>query len=231
MPVKLYDLAGPEDNRRFSGPCWQVKMALKHKGLEVEEIPWRFTEKDVIAFSGQGKVPVLVDGDKTVTDSWTIVRYLEKTYPDRPCLFNEEMGESGAFFVRAWCQQSVNPLLLRIILLDLFNHIHPKDQAYFRESRESFLGETLEAATDSSEGQIEALRKALSPLRTLLEHQPYLSGSQPHFADYAVFASFQWARGVSPIRLLSEDDLVYQWRERLLDAFDGYGRSTLGYPV
>jgi len=50
--LKLYDLAGANDDCRFSLPCWQVKMALKHKGLQVQEIPWRFTEKDVIAFSG-----------------------------------------------------------------------------------------------------------------------------------------------------------------------------------
>jgi glutathione S-transferase len=231
MTLRLYDLAGAEDNRRFSGPCWQVKMALKHKGLEAEETPWRFTEKDAIAFSGQGRVPVLVDGDKTVTDSWAIVRYLERTYGDRPSLFNDQVGESGAFFVRAWCQQSINPLILRIILLDLLHHVHPKDKAYFRESREKFLGQTLEDAADSSDAQIEMLRKALSPLRELLAQQPYLSGTQPYFADYAVFAPFQWARGVSPIRLLVEDDPVYQWRDRLLDAFDRYGRSTLGYPV
>ena len=28
-------------------------MALRHKGLQAEEIPWRFTQKEAIAFSGQ----------------------------------------------------------------------------------------------------------------------------------------------------------------------------------
>jgi len=49
MPIKLYDLAGAEDDCRFSPFCWQVKMALKHKGLNAQEIPWRFTEKEAIA--------------------------------------------------------------------------------------------------------------------------------------------------------------------------------------
>ena len=35
------------------------------------------TEADRLAFSGQGKVPVLVDGDKVISDSWTIAYYLE----------------------------------------------------------------------------------------------------------------------------------------------------------
>ena len=60
MRIKLYDLAGAEDARRFSPPCWRVKMALKHLGLQAEEIPWRFTEKEAISFSGQKLVPVLV---------------------------------------------------------------------------------------------------------------------------------------------------------------------------
>ena len=47
MVLKLYDLAGAEDNIRFSPYCWRVKMALKHKGLKFEEIPWRYVEKEV----------------------------------------------------------------------------------------------------------------------------------------------------------------------------------------
>ena len=68
MARTLYDLAAADDKRRFSPYCWRIKMALAHKELEVETVPWRFTEKDVIAFSGQRRVPVLVDGDKVVAD-------------------------------------------------------------------------------------------------------------------------------------------------------------------
>ena len=56
-------------------------MALAHKGLAVETVPWRFTEKAVLAFSGQGRVPVIRDGDAVVSDSWSIAEYLEATYP------------------------------------------------------------------------------------------------------------------------------------------------------
>jgi glutathione S-transferase len=231
MTIKLCDLAGAEDDRRFSPPCWQVKMALKHKGLAVETIPWRFTEKDAVAFSGQGRVPVLIDGDKTVFDSWEIVRYLETTYPDRPSLFGGTMGESGALFIKFWCLQTINLLLFRIILPDLFQHLHEKDKAYFRESREKMIGMTLEEFAAPNETTITALRTALTPLRQVLERQTYLSGEQPYFADYVVFAQFQWARAVCPIQLLAEDDPVYHWRDRLLDAFDGYARSASGYPV
>ncbi len=63
--LKLYDLAGAEPDRRFSPYCWRIKMALAHKGLEFETIPWRFTDKDIdVAPAGKaGRVPVLVDGE------------------------------------------------------------------------------------------------------------------------------------------------------------------------
>ena len=61
MARTLYDLAAVDDKRRFSPYCWRIKMPLAHKELEVETVPWRFTEKDVIAFSGQGLRPVSRD--------------------------------------------------------------------------------------------------------------------------------------------------------------------------
>ena len=40
--------------------------------------------------AGSEKVPVLLDGETAVVDSWTIANYLEDTYPDRPSLFGGE---------------------------------------------------------------------------------------------------------------------------------------------
>lgn len=63
--LKMVDLAGADSARRFSPYCWRIRLALAHKGLEVETIPWRFTEMAVLARSGQpfdlGRVPVLGD--------------------------------------------------------------------------------------------------------------------------------------------------------------------------
>lgn len=231
MTLKLYDLAGAEDERRFSPPCWRVKMALKHKGLVAEEIPWRFTQKDAIAFSGQKLVPVLVDSDKTITDSWEIARYLETAYPNSPSLFGGLTAESEALFIKFWCEQIIHPIVLRLILLDIFRHIHEQDKAYFRSSRERRLGMTLEEFAQPSDETIADLNRALAPMRSTLDRQPYLGGAEPNFADYTVFAAFQFARVISPIKLLAFEDPVYAWRDRLLDAFDGYARNVLGYDV
>jgi glutathione S-transferase len=45
MSMILYDLAGADPDLRFSPFCWRTRFALAHKGLPVETIPWRFTEK------------------------------------------------------------------------------------------------------------------------------------------------------------------------------------------
>ena len=88
MAIKLYDLAGAEDDRRFSPYCWRVKMALKHKGLDFETIPWRFTDEEAIAPYKSTTVPVLLDGNESVADSWAIALYLDEVYPSRPRLFS-----------------------------------------------------------------------------------------------------------------------------------------------
>ena len=87
MARKLFELCGTDPVRRFSPYCWRSRMALAHKGLEAEVVPWRFTETEALASAGSDKVPVLVDGAKTIADSWSIAEYLEECYPEAPNLF------------------------------------------------------------------------------------------------------------------------------------------------
>jgi glutathione S-transferase len=151
---------------------------------------------------------------------------LESAYSDRPTLFGGPAGEGLALFVKFWCEQTLNRTILRIILPDLFKCLHEKDKGYFRESREARFGTTLEQYALPAEEGVPLLRDALSPMRATLQRQPYLAGAQPNFADYIVFGSFQWARAVSPVALVEAGDPVFEWRERLLDAFGGFARSA-----
>jgi glutathione S-transferase len=218
--IRLYDLAGARDDCRFSPNCWPVRMALLHKGLSFEALPWRFTEKDTIAFSGQGLVPVLVDGEHTVFDKWAIAEYLEDAYPDRPSLFGGDIGRALAHFVTAWTQAAVGAGAIRMILSDIFNVIHEKDKAYFRQSREKRFGMTLEQVTKDRDSGVDEFRRGLQPLRAALARSPYLSGDRPAWADYVAFGPFQWARSVSRFPLLKPDDPVFAWRGRMIRLFD-----------
>jgi len=231
MAITLYDLAGTEADRRFSPFCWRIRMALAHKELPVDTIAWRFTEKETLSPTGQGRVPVIVDTGRWVSDSWVIANYLEDTYPERPSLFGGSAGRAVTRFVQGWTDTMLHPGLLRFLVLDVWRHVHEKDKAYFRKSREERFGSTLEAFTAGREDRLPAFRQSLQPLRSLLEAQPFLGGDKPLYADYTVFGAFQWARGISAFKLLEPDDPVAAWRERMLDLFGGLARESKGYPV
>ena len=222
----MHDLAGADPAVRFSPYCWRVRMALAHKGLDVETIPWRFTEKDAIAFSGQGLVPVLRDGDTVVHDSWAIAEYLDKTYPDRPALIEGEQGRALASLTRHYAQNVLATPILKGVVGDLFKAIAPGDQPYFRESREKRLGMKLEQFQIAPEAAAAQLGVALSPVRALLKEQPFVNGRRPAFADYCLFGVVMWARGVSAVELIAAEDPVHAWRERMLDLFDGLARKS-----
>lgn len=226
MAIVMHDLAGADPALRFSPYCWRIRMALAHKGLPVETVPWRFTEKDAIAFSGQGRVPVIRDGDTVVSDSWAIADYLERTYPDRPSLFGGPLGQVHARFINAWADSVLMGGITRLIVRDLLDVVDPKDRAYFRESREKRFGMTLEAVQEHREERVAEFRASLLPVRLVLSKQAWLGGDAPSYADYIVFGSFQWPRCASRFELLEKDDPVAAWRERALDLFDGLGRSA-----
>jgi glutathione S-transferase len=184
-----------------------------------------------IAFSGQQLVPVLVDGETVVSDSWEIARYLERKYSDQPSLFGGASGEGAASFVKFWCEGILHPAMMHIIVTDIYARLHDKDKTYFRETREAKWGCSLESFALPPAESISLLRLTLAPLRAMLQRQPFIAGTQPMFADYIVFGVFQFARSMSPLKLLEPDDPVYQWRGRLLDAFSGFARQAVGYDV
>lgn len=231
MSIVMYDLAGEDADRRFSPFCWRIRMALAHKQLACEFIPWRYHEKPLLAFAKWERVPVLVDGERTVVDSWEIAKYLDQRYPDRPTLFGGPAGLAGALFVKFWNERVMQPIVLRAVLMDIFRHVHETDKAYFRSDREKRFGKTLEEVCADPPGAIRELGEALAPVRETVRKQPFLGGAGPAFTDYMLFGSFQWARSISDKHLLASDDPVHAWRERMLDLFDGLGRKAVGYPV
>jgi glutathione S-transferase len=231
MTLKLYELVGTDENRPFSPFVWRTRMALAHKGLAAQSIPWCFTEKEAIAPHRSDKVPVLLDGEKPIVDSWVIANYLEDAYPDRPSLFGGEGGRAVGRMLNWWGDVTVVGGIFPLIVADIPGHLKPVDAAYFRKSREARLGKPLEEVTANRDKAVEGFRKSLDPLRLTLRSQSFLGGATPNYADYNLFGPFQWARVVSPFRLLEEGDPVYSWRERLLDAFDGMARQSPGHEV
>lgn len=225
MARVLYDLCGIDEGLRFSPYCWRVRYALAHKGLDFETRAWHFTDKAALAFADYDKVPVLVDGEATVTDSYAILRYLDDTYPEAP-LLGEGVAEARARFFKHYAERALHPAMMRTIVMDLLNAIDPRDRDYFRETREKRFGRTLEEFHSPAKG-LAQLDAALEPLRGCLNDTDFIDGQSPAAADYLVFGAFMWARVVSTADLVSNADPVYGWIERMLDLHDGLGRQAM----
>lgn len=224
--IELYDLAGADPALRFSPFCWRTRLALAHKGLGVTTIPWRFTERDRLAFSGQERVPVIRDGGEVVFDSWTIALYLEKKYEGRPSLFGGPGGITHARFVNSWADTVLHPGISRLIIADVHAVIDEKDKGYFRSSREQRFGGRLEDVQAGRDKDVVAFRQMLTPVRTTLAAQPFVGGTSPSYADYIVFGGFMWARTTSAFELLEASDPIARWREHMLDLHDGLARNA-----
>jgi glutathione S-transferase len=225
MSIVLYDLAGADPDVRFSPYCWRTRFALAHKGLPVETVPWRFTEGGVIAFSGQGKVPVIKDEATVVSDSWAIAGYLEEQVP-APTLFGGATGKAHALFVNAWADAVLVGGIARFIVRDLVDIIDPKDRDYCRSSREARFGKSLEAVQDGRDDRLAAFRDSLLPIRLVLRRQEWLGGAAPSYADHIVAGTLMWPRCASRFELLEANDPVAQWQGRMLDLYGGLGRAA-----
>ncbi|MFV0294745.1 MAG: glutathione S-transferase family protein [Hyphomicrobiaceae bacterium] len=221
--IELHDLAGRDPEVRFSPYCWRSRFALAHKELHVRTIPWRFTDREALAFSGQGRVPVIRDGEHVVSDSWKIAIYLEREYPDRPSLFGGAVGEAHATFVNSWADTVLAPALAPLIIVDLFEIIADKDKDYFRSSREQRFGKRLEEVQAGREQRLAAFRDLLMPVRRALELQPYLGGAEPSYADHIVAGSLMWPYIASRFPLLETNDRVAGWLSGMRSLYGGLG--------
>ena len=84
MTLVMYERLG-HDGRRPSPFSWRIRYALAHQGVPVEFRLVRFADVETIReLSGQPMVPILLDGDRVVHDSWNIACYLEDSPPRVP---------------------------------------------------------------------------------------------------------------------------------------------------
>lgn len=224
MAITFYDLCG-RDAKRFSPYGWRTRMALAHKGLDYDLELVKFTEKDKLAFSGQKLVPVIVDGDRTVNDSWAIAEYLEDSYPDRPSLFGSPEGRGMAKAINGFVNTTIQPLLAPLIIADILEHVDPADLGYFDESRRQRFGRPLVEVQADRDAKVDGFRKSLEPYRIVVKDRAFVGGDGPTYADYVLFGTLQWARCTSAYGLVTADDPIHSWFERLLDLHDGLGRN------
>ena len=223
MALILYELGGLND-RRYSLYSWRARMALAHKGLTPEYRPVHVSDKAAIAFSKQDKVPILVDGETVVQDSFRIALHLE-AHHGGASLFGGEFGQALARFFNSWVDRTLVPRLVPLIALDVQGILDAADARHLRGVMEKAFGRTLEELVAHRDKDIVGFRRLLDPARASLRSQPFISGAQPAYPDYILFSLFQWVRIVSGFALLEAEDALAAWRERMLDLHAGLARA------
>ncbi len=227
MAITFFDLVD-KDGRRYSPYGWRVRMALAHKRLDAAvEFCWH-SDKQKLNFSGQHLLPVLLDGERAVSDSWTIACYLDEAYPDRPMLMDGVQGRSFAKFINGWTDTIIGRPLVRSLYLDILKSLHPSaDAQEFRRRREGRNGMTLEALYANRAKDFDELNHAMTPLNELLRQQPFVAGGEPAYADFIIFGTLQMPRHLNGIDPLSEQqDGVRRWRDQVRRLFNGLADSV-----
>jgi glutathione S-transferase len=228
MAIVLFDLVG-NDGRRFSSNCWRTQMALAHKGLDYETVPTRFTDIAQIGDGSFKTIPVIDDHGTWVCDSWTIAEYLDDTYSDRPPVLAGSDGRQHARFVQNWAVSTISPLVMTMVIEDIYAQLAPEDKEYFLATRSKRLGRDINGIQEGREDRVLELRKRLEPMRQVVAETPFLGGELPTYADYVALSPFIWARTVSTFALVEPGDPVHAWFQRVLDLYGGLARSTPGY--
>lgn len=213
----LYELCGAESDRLFSAYSWRVRMTLGLKGLDFEGRPTPFTQIPKALEGIHKTVPVLIDGDTTVTESFAICSYLEDTYADTPSVFGGAGGKANAALIDNLIVTGLYPTISRMIIKDIHDQLAPGDAVYFRQSREKRFGASLEDVQRGRDKERNKLATFLKPYRRRLTETPFLGGDGLLYADIALASSFCWAKATSSYDTLDGDTVFQDWFDRVLD--------------
>ncbi|MEX0350782.1 MAG: glutathione S-transferase N-terminal domain-containing protein [Paracoccaceae bacterium] len=222
--LRFFEVIGEDPACRMSPYCWRSRMALAHKGLTFQALPWHITEKDRIAASGGLTAPVIVDNGHWVRDSWQIALCLDATYAE-----NRLIGGAAALsrcrFLNNWADSVLHPALFRAVIAEQFPLTAEVDKAFYRDRTLKKFGQSVAQIGAQPEQASDEVRAALVPVEEALSVAPYLGGDAADYADYILFGTFQWARVVSLRSFWDQGSALAGWFDRLLDAFDGMGRA------
>ncbi|RYY85772.1 MAG: glutathione S-transferase, partial [Comamonadaceae bacterium] len=113
MTLKLYFAPGacsfvPHALLETTGQPFEPAMVKLHKGEQKEPA---FT-----AINPRAQVPVLVDGDETITQIVAIVQYLDAKFPEQNFLPRDTVARTHVLETLAWMNNTVHPTFTHVFM-------------------------------------------------------------------------------------------------------------------
>ncbi|HVM45288.1 MAG TPA: glutathione S-transferase family protein, partial [Candidatus Thermoplasmatota archaeon] len=180
MAVLLYDLP-------ISHYCVKVRRILEHKGIayEAEYAPYH-DRQDLLAVSGQDYVPYLLWEDEGV--SWSdIPDFLERKKPE-PTIYPAGSRDLARILER-WAHEVVEEAVWKYVVSDAPETFQdPRERWVFVELQERKRG-PLELMAQRKLEFLKGVVSTLQPAEDRLAESPYLLGSGPSLADFALYGA------------------------------------------
>jgi glutathione S-transferase len=216
--ITLYELAGKND-LRFSPPCWNVKLCLLYKNIDFETVAVGFSEKNKILFSNQQLVPVLKHQNGHISDSWNIINWLDENY-ENPKLFVNETSKNFSHFLYLWTSRQILPILFKIIAHEIPNILEGDDLDHYIVTREERIKGPITKFVPVISDSIKKFRNLINPMRSLIQKNGFISGSNPGIEDFIFFGNFKWVYTCSSCNLLDKEDEIFQWYKKINQIFN-----------
>lgn len=169
MTLKLYFAPGacsfvPHALLETTGEAFEPVLVKLHKGEQ--QTP------EYKAVNPRGQVPVLVDGDHTITQIVAIASYLDDRFPQHHFLPREPLARAKALETLAWMNNTVHPTFTHVFMPFKFTD-KPQVQAEIKAFAAKSYGPLL--------AEIEAMAQAAAA-----SGQAYLGGE--HFGPLDAYA-------------------------------------------
>lgn len=204
MGIKLYELRGKDPKYLWSSNPWKARMCLKLKGIEFESAPLTYPEIHAILPGILHKekgctVPVLVDGENVIQDSFKIAQYLEEKYTGAS-IFQGNLALHE--FIYNWIAEIKEPLF-KLVILDIANKLDDESKEYYIKKNTALYGDLRIAALKDREVNVKQIQRNLNLLLGNLQRSTFLSGETIGWTDITL-ASFLYMIKLANERVLNE---------------------------
>ena len=228
----------------------KVRLVLDYKGLayrKIEVVPG-VGQLELFRMSGQGKVPVLKDGNTIIADSTSIALYLDGLYPDRPIIPTDPQQKATCLLLEQWADDAIGTKGRNVLLEGLKNSnlrtsILPTGTPDLLKNlvgsipREALdvLGLGVGLTPEAIRAAKAEMHRSLESICLLLAQHPYLTGDTPTLADLTVaglslvlkipegpylnIPAQLKGKGIPGFADNPDYDLFFTWRDRLYADF------------